>query len=949
MIDLPLVSLDLELLDAENGTEIIEIGAVKFRGRETLGRFSSRVRPVGTLSFRIAELTGLTAAELDAADELRTVLPRLSAFIGSVPLVGQSIGLDVEHLRRAGLALNNPQLDTFELATLLLPGLRTYDLLSIARDLGVEVTAPHRALADALVARDVFLALSGRAAELSLDVLSQIVRLAGPLDWPLKLVFSEAQRVRVRQLVDRRDAAAVGAGQGLLAAATVPAPHQPLVPSERPEPLDVADLTASLEPGGSVASRIAGFEDRPEQRQMLAAVAEAFNDGDTLLVEAGTGTGKSLAYLLPALRFAVANRQRVVVSTNTINLQDQLHDKDLPSLVKATGLPAVVAVLKGRANYLCLRRWQTLLAADDPSRAERMLLIKTLLWLPTTASGDRAELRLAPDEEDAWSRLAAIPEVCSPRSCPFHRDGTCFVARARRGAEGAHLVVVNHSLLLSDLVTGNQVLPDHRHLVVDEAHHLEDEATAQLGRRVTEREIVRRLNELATATTGGTVGLLADVAAALRPSGGVPAVDAAIQLTVRADREIQALRTGAHRVFELVGQFVARHAGRGEGGQTTVRITAGVRAQPAWSEVDIAWGDVGRQVLQLQRTLADLIGALEEHGPRNDAGASLGGEVAAQAVFWDEARQHLVRVIGEADPATIAWLAVGPTGELAVNSAPLHVGDVIRDRLVGAKQAAVLTSATLTSEGSFRYIRERLGLFEARELTVGSPFDYAATTLVYVPREGAEPGSPGYQRAVERLVLDVATQLRGRTLVLFTSQSQLRTTYVALRQAFDERRIIPLGQRMDGSSRARLLEAFKSGRPCVLMGTSSFWEGVDVVGEALSCLIMARLPFAPPTDPIVEARSEQFADPFSQYSLPQAVLRFRQGFGRLIRSRTDRGVMIVMDGRLRTRGYGRAFLRSLPPCEVRVGPAEEAGSAAAAWIDGRPAAAGRPGLRTPAR
>ena len=271
------------------------------------------------------------------------------------------------------------------------------------------------------------------------------------------------------------------------------------------------------------------------------------------------------------------------------------------------------------------------------------------------------------------------------------------------------------------------------------------------------------------------------------------------------------------------------------------------------------------------------------------------GELTAQGVAWEETRLHFSRIIAEADPGTIAWLTLGQNDELGVSSAPLDVGPTIREQLIGPLAAAVLTSATLTSEGSFRYVKDRLDLHDAQELTVGSPFNYATSTLIYLPTNAPEPNQPGYQRAVERTILDVATELKGRTMVLFTSHSQLRATYLGLRDALDARKIILLGQRVDGSSRARLLETFKSGRPCVLLGTSSFWEGVDVVGEALSCLIIARLPFAPPTDPIVEARSEQFDEPFNQYSLPHAILRFRQGFGRLIRSKSDRGIMIVLD------------------------------------------------------
>jgi predicted DnaQ family exonuclease/DinG family helicase len=933
VIDLPLVSLDLEILDTEAGSEIIEVGAVKFRGNETLDTFSALVKPRGTLSFKVGNLTGLTARDLARGEPLPDVLNRLSKFVGGATIVGQSISIDLEHLKKAGLDLANRRFDTFELAVLLRPGLKAYDLGSIARDLGVGSDIPHRALADAELARVVFNALVERLEEHSLETLSQVVRLASPLDWSHKAIFELVQQRRVRQMVERRQVEALGGGP--LDGLQPPPPSESVEPEGRFVELDPKVLAQSIAPGGEVARALRGYEDRPAQRRMLMAVAKALNNGDTLLVEAGTGTGKSMAYLLPALRFAVDNGLRVVVSTNTINLQDQLLDKDVPDLLSATGLPARVSVLKGRGNYLCLRRWLTLFRTEDLSPGERMLLIRTLLWLSRTTTGDRAELRLTPDEDEAWSKVAAAAEVCSPLRCSFHREGTCFVARARRAADSAHVVIVNHSLLLSDVVTGNQVLPEYKHLVIDEAHHLEDEATAQLSRRATAREVARRLGELVDPVSPEGPGLLNEATGALvHAAPDETRKEEHWRRLERGRQQVVRVRAGMERLFGLLGTFTREQNRRGEGGPATVRVTRALRTAPLWSEIDILWGEVGRDLLDLQKTVAELIAGLDALPARDQAQDTTLGELTAQGTAWEETRIHFSKIIAEPNDNTIAWLTFGQTDELGVNAAPLDIGPTIRQQLIGPLAAAVLTSATLTSEGRFRYVKDRLSLEDADELTVGSPFNYATSTLVFLPANAPEPNQQGYQRAVERIILDAATELKGRTMVLFTSHSQLRATYMGLRDALDARKIILLGQRVDGSSRARLLETFKSGRPCVLLGTSSFWEGVDVVGEALSCLIIARLPFAPPTDPIIEARSEQFDDPFGQYSLPQAILKFRQGFGRLIRSKTDRGIMIVLDSRVRTRRYGRSFLDSLPPCEIRVGPANDAGRVAGAWMRG---------------
>jgi Rad3-related DNA helicase len=315
----------------------------------------------------------------------------------------------------------------------------------------------------------------------------------------------------------------------------------------------------------------------------------------------------------------------------------------------------------------------------------------------------------------------------------------------------------------------------------------------------------------------------------------------------------------------------------------------------------------------------------------NATADELAAELDTFLRFTEGAQDALDRILREPSRTEVYWLSVQRATELAVHAAPLHVGERLWDELFSRKDAAVITSATLTTEGSFRYVRERLGLRDVAELCVGTPFDYHASTLVYVPVDLPEPGQAYHQHRLVDTVIGLVSALGGRTLALFTSHGQLRQTHEALREPLDAERIVLRGQNIDGS-RARLLETFRAGPRAVLLGTSSFWEGVDVVGDALSCLVIARLPFTVPTDPVFAARSEQFADPFREYAVPQAILRFRQGFGRLIRSRDDRGVAVILDRRVVTKAYGRAFLKSLPDCTVRTGSARDLPAAARAWL-----------------
>jgi len=954
--------VDLELAESVGRPEIIEIGAVRFDTAGRAERWSSLVRPTTALTYRIEQLTGLTTRELESAPRLEQAIGGLARFVGDLPLVGQSIEIDLACLERAGLRLSAPAYDTFELAQLLLPGLPTYDLRSVARALAVSPRGQHRALADAETAMDVFLALLARLRGLRLETLLLVNRLAAGLDWPLAPLFADAERAATRRYLESvlqaGGSARLPDPEGLPSPESVSIAPAPLVPDPAAAALDGEALEAALSRGGAVASRLPGYEERPEQLAMLRATSAALRDGDHLVVEAGTGTGKSMAYLLPAVCFAAATGRRVVVSTNTINLQDQLVQKDLPALAAALPFPIRTALVKGRGNYLCLRRWQAFLRSDRMTAAEAMLGIRVALWLEQTQTGDRAELRLPPDEAVAWSKLAAHQEHCTPGRCAYHRAGTCFLARARQTAESAHVIVVNHALLLSDVATGSKVLPEYRYLVIDEAHHLEAEATEQLGVQLTERDLLQALDRLQIQSGSYSFGALSEIAALVQRVGASPArVGAVVDRAARAEAALARTRAAIQDLFGELHSFAAARTERGGPDNLSLRLTPAVRGHRDWQSLERAWAAAQERWLALARPVAELLSDLEtlaqgantggDEAPRVDSVASrprgavssegaatfeeLSAELESFLRFSEGAQDALDRILASPSRDEVYWLSLRGGAELALHAAPLHVGARLWDDLFSRKDAAVVTSATLSTEGSFRYLRERLGLRDVRELQVGSPFNYRDSTLLYVPTDIPEPGQAYHQHRLVDTLIELIGALGGRTLVLFTSHGQLRQTHEALRAPLEAQRVVLLGQNIDGS-RARLLETFRAGPRAVLLGTNSFWEGVDVVGEALSCLVIARLPFAVPTDPVFAARSELFDDPFRQYAVPQAILRFKQGFGRLIRSRTDRGVVVVLDRRLVSKSYGRAFLHSLPDCTVRTGPARDAPAAATTWL-----------------
>jgi DNA polymerase-3 subunit epsilon/ATP-dependent DNA helicase DinG len=1009
------IALDTEAtgLRAE-ADEIIEIGAVKFRDGQVLDHWQSFIRPSQPIPYKITALTGITPQDVRRAPALYAVAPALLRFVGDCPIVGHSIEIDLALLKRQGVQMRNRSYDTFELATLLLPEVPVYNLAGVAAALQLPIPTTHRAVADAELAMHVFNALVGRLQELPVEVLAEINRATATTEWSLRHLFQEVEREAVRSTFSTPLSAAGSIGSKLAAAGFSqtefdlglihpPETPPPLEPDDdTAQPIDIPALLDALGAGGVVAQTFPAYEFRPQQLDMLRSVAEALNNGDHLLVEAGTGTGKSLAYLLPALKFAVQNNTRVVVATNTINLQDQLFHKDLPALTevlaawdaqtrrpaaddawsqalarqsgragrkgqhdhKAAGSaapqepPFRAALLKGRSNYLCLRRWAGFRKQTPSNIDELRTLVKVLIWLPTTHTGDRSELLLVNTEPQAWNKIAVSEEGCPLHECVYNQKGLCFFHRARVNAEAAHVLVVNHALLLADIATGNRVLPPYKHLVIDEAHHLEDEATDQLGYQVTQHAVLELTTELSHRHGDHYEGFLADLrrqfdaAPATRSAPPLRGALPPLERVHVSPRELQTLdqileqlhaaceraRPMAHEVFTCMHRMLEAHSEERNEYDKRLRLTPDVRKGPLWGEVELTWDNLNLVLASLLDDLNRLITVIE------DLDAAQSGDLANLLLeltnLWRQVEtlhSRMKAAIANPSAGAIYWLSSNARDETTtLHCAPLHVGELLDRYLFQTKRTVVLTSATLSTDGDFGYVRERLGLHTTGELHVGSPFDYVNSTLLYIPEDLPEPNQPGYQRQLEQAILDLCKATRGRALVLFTSHSALRTTYRALQRPLEESGLLLLGHNLDGSRR-QLLERFRNTPHSVLMGTSSFWEGIDVVGDALSVLIIAKLPFRVPSDPVFAARSEQFDDAFAQYSVPQAILKFKQGFGRLIRSREDRGVVAVLDRRVVSKGYGHTFLTSLPVCTVRRGPAHNLPDEAALWLAPAPA------------
>ena len=939
------VALDLETtgLSPEHDA-IIEIGAVRFRADRVLDTWSTLVNPRRPIPLKVQYLTGISQADVETAPPLTAALASLRGFVGEHAVVGHNISFDLAFLSRHGVLTQNPPLDTFELASILLPEAARYSLGALADRLGISLPTRHRALEDATATKDLFLALLERALEMDLEVLQEINRMAARSDWPLRHLFRDIERERARtaaagtireQLLEKGvlDRAAMG----LVLARRAQEP--PLRARGETVRIDPDALAALLEPGGPFATSFPGYEHRPQQVEMLRAVGRAFNEGGLLLVEAGTGTGKSLAYLLPAVEYAVRNGRHVVVSTNTINLQDQLYLKDIPDLQRILDRPFRAALLKGRSNYLCLRRLALFRKSERLNTTQVRVLAKVLAWLPVTTTGDQAELTLLNNEAEVWAQLGAEADNCLGERCPHRHGGTCFLARARARAEAAHVIIVNHALLLSDVTLEGRLLPEFRHLIVDEAHHLEDRATESLGYSVDQRHLDYLLNGLSMRLAGDRRGgILSELPTGLRHGKLAPTVlQQVLALVEPLHGQVDRLRQGVSLFFEALDTFAHDQLeGKGESDyDIQLRLTASLRAQPSWSNVEMRWDEASQVMKKLVHDLRRLTAAYSELAEADIADydemlQGLQSRLQRAATAYDQLEAFVMKPASD----QIYWITLSNRdGTLTLQTAPLEVGPLLRKGLFERMETAALTSATLRTGGRFDYIRSRLGLDWADELAVGSPFDYRTSTLIYLPTDIPEPGQSYYQRAVEQTLVELCRATKGRTLALFTSYTQLRATHRAISPALEQDGIVVYGQGIDGSRR-QLLESFRTTPRAVLLGTRSFWEGIDVVGEALSCLVIARLPFSVPSDPITAARCETFDDPFNQYQVPETVLRFRQGFGRLIRRQDDRGVVVVLDRRLQTKAYGQVFLASLPDCTVQRGPLRDLPATAARWIDG---------------
>ncbi len=928
-----LVALDLETtgLDARKDA-IIEIGAVRFNASRIEAEFSTLINPNRLIPPEITQLTGISNQMVIKAPPLTAVLQELVDFVGDCPVVGHNVQFDLGFLFQANILRYAQAVDTYEIASVLMPLASRYNLSGLCQQLNIPNLGAHRALTDAKMTHQLFLELYDLAIEKPVDLLAEIVRMGEPIDWDGYWFFQEILKTKIRkQPIQAKYTRKQNILNGLFLDQELLA--QPIKPNSEIKPLDGDALSAILEPGGEFSKYFKNFEYRPQQVDMLHSVSSAFSNQNHLLVEVGTGTGKSFAYLIPSAFWALENNHRVVISTNTIALQDQLINKDIPDLCAALDIPLRAVVIKGRANYLCPRRLEAIRFRGPESKEEMRVIAKILVWIEAGGDGDRTRLNLnSPMEREIWQRLSADDENCNAETCMSKAGGMCPFYQVRQAAQTAHLLVVNHALLLSDVVTGSRVLPPYEYLIIDEGHHLEDASTNTLSYRITQNDMQRMLRELGSVSSGVIGRLVTSLKNTLKPSDFASAYSICQRITDLAFRlehdwntffdALQAFLE-SERDFQPIGMYAQQ-----------VRVLPATRTVPAWSDVEIQYDQANETMDLLVKLVKEFLKDLSDtiESPAEDLEEAI-GSLSFNHQRMAEAQHFLYSMILNPEPDYIYWIEQQPDStRMVLQIAPLHIGNLMEKYLWHEKASIILTSATLTTNGEFDYLRSRLNADEADELIVGSPFDYENSAMLYLPNDIPEPSqTSAYQRMVEHTLVQLGKATGGRLLALFTSYAQLKKTSRAIGPRLAEADI-QVYEQGEGASANTLLESFRETDRAVLLGTRAFWEGVDIPGEALSVLVIVKLPFAVPSDPIVAARSETFDDPFNEYSIPEAILTFRQGFGRLIRTQYDRGIVVVLDRRVMSKKYGRFFVESLPTCHLETGSVMELPKKAARWL-----------------
>ncbi|MED1601542.1 ATP-dependent DNA helicase DinG [Alkalihalophilus marmarensis] len=905
------------------GDRIIQIGAVVIENGEIIERFASFVNPEVEIPPFIEELTGINQAMVEHAPTFKELAVELLPLFENVGFVAHNVPFDLSFLKNQFELIGEkfPKMkcyDTVELSRMLLPKEESYKLGHLAFSLGLSHDRPHQADSDAEVTAEIFLYLLNKLKGLPLLTLEQLI--------PIVRYFRSSLEPMISAFIQEKVMFGVNDAQEFDCYRQLALKKQPEHDNEpAPESFKgtFSEFRSELfSADKGLKEAFTKYETREGQVRMMDKVDHAFHHNEHVLIEAGTGTGKSLAYLLPAVLYAHETDQAVVISTQTIPLQDQLLMRDLPLLERLLPFPVDVALLKGRSHYLCLRKFeQSLRTISDDTYDVRLMKAQILVWLTETDYGDVEELNLSSGGRGFWFEVQSDAKSDLGKFSPWF--SRCFYHRARRRAREAHLVITNHALLLTDLVHDQALLPSYSHAVIDEAHHLVEAASEHLGMKADYVTFSYLLQRIGLDHDHGIQPHLSRILEEYGISSKQLHDELIISLT--------AIKDEIDELFRMLNDYVTykRKTGASDIGRISYRYRSFDESGSSWNailectmrvhmfakDIRIRFDTLIKQFLDIKDQISYV-----DHGLVTDS------ERLVDALMEEE--QYLYELLLEADPEFVYWIEIEPRGArnaTFIYSKPIQVADRLADQFFAKKKSVVLTSATLSINGSFDYQLEQLGLedFGAKVYTIESPFSYKDQARLLIPKDMPaikEVGEKQFAMDAAIKVWRIAERKRGKMLVLFTSYEMLKMVYDYIKDLSEYEPMPLIGQGITSGSRAKLIKSFKQAEEAILFGTSSFWEGIDLPGDELTSLVIVRLPFSPPDQPLLQAQLERAKEagksPFMDVSLPQAIIRFKQGFGRLIRTKEDKGCVFVLDRRISTTRYGSQFIKSLPDVPV---------------------------------
>lgn len=900
----------------KKGDRIIQIGAVVIDQGEIVKKFSSFINPEMEIPPFIQQFTGINNDMVADAPSFSSIAPTLMNYLNDAYFVAHNVPFDLSFMQNE-LELSGynsflgPTIDTVELARLLLPSEESFKLIHLADKLDIKHDRPHQADSDALVTAEILVILLKKFHALPLLTLQQLKPIVEKLDSSLTEIIQAIVAEKLTTVIVNTD------GLDEYRQLVLKKPLQ-FETDEAPygDSLNFQEELEKLQK--QLAKTMESFEIRQGQKEMMVLVDDALTNNQHLLVEAGTGTGKSLAYLYPAVFFAKNTESSVIISTYTVQLQQQLLERDMKILKQTVPFSFRWAPLKGRTHYLCLRKFEQKLEDQLEENYDTLLSRgQILIWLTETDDGDVEQLNLPSGGKAFWREVQSEAATCLGKDCPWF--SRCFYFRARNKAFKADIIITNHALLLTDLTQDHQLLPSYKHVVVDEAHHLEEVASDHFGVNSDYFSFSQLFSRLGSLETNDLLQQVNKIQEEL-----------AVNLDdyfVNLDQLISETKYELDGCFRQIHAFVLNQVAysKNEVGRRSLRYF------PDQMKGE-RWGAIQEAILRAQMLLKDglkIIKRIRDELSLEEERLTLhqSGVLKAWKGFYatlSEQKADLEELLLRYDSNYVYWIEVDPRGAknaTYIFNKPIEVAEILADNFFSKKASVVMTSATLTVKNSFNYLIKRLGLADFGPVSkiIESPFLYEKQVQLMVPTtlpNIKEVDEGEYIYEVVTAILDIAKITRGRMLVLFTSYDMLRKAFFQLKDLITNEEFILIGQGISSGSRAKLTKNFKQFDQAILFGTSSFWEGVDIPGEDLSCLIIVRLPFSPPDNPIFEARSEKLKElgksPFMELSLPQAIIRFKQGFGRLIRSSHDRGVVFVFDRRITETRYGKFFIDSLP-------------------------------------